>query len=132
MAYWLIKSDPETYSWDNLVKDKKTNWDGVRNYQARNNLNLMKKKDKLLFYNSQLDRSVVGIAEVTKEAFPDPTAKEGSWVAVEIKPIKKLKKPYTLKEIKENKELENIALIKQTRLSVMLITKEEFEIITNS
>ncbi|MGI8893390.1 MAG: EVE domain-containing protein [Bacteroidia bacterium] len=130
MNYWLIKSDPETYSWQDLVKDKKTTWDGIRNYQARNNLRLMKKGDKLIVYHSNLGE-VVGTAEVTKEAFQDPTSENINWVAVELKASKSLKKPVSLIEIKANKKLQNISLIKHTRLSVMPLKEEEYnEILT--
>lgn len=127
MNYWLVKQEPEKYSFDDLLKDKKTIWDGVRNYQARNNLQAMKRGDKVLFYHSVSEKSVVGLAEVSRENFPDPT--DEKWIAVEIKPIEKFKKALTLDEIKAEKSLENIALIKQSRLSVMPLTKGEFEII---
>lgn len=127
MNYWLIKQEPEKYSFDDLLKDKKTIWDGVRNYQARNNLQAMKRGDKILFYHSVSEKSVVGLVEVSKENFPDPT--DEKWIAVEIEPVEKFEKPVTLDEIKAEKSLENIALIKQSRLSVMPLTKKEFEII---
>jgi predicted RNA-binding protein with PUA-like domain len=130
MNYWLIKSDPETYSWQDLVKDKKTTWDGIRNYQARNNLKLMKKGDKLIIYHSNL-AEVAGTAEVIKEAFQDPTTDNANWVAVDIIALKPFKKPVTLTEIKSNKKLQDIALIKNTRLSAMPLRKEEFEEIVN-
>ena len=126
MNYWLIKSDPETYSWDDLVKDKKTTWDGIRNYQARNNIRLMKKGDSLLVYHSNLGE-VAGLAEVTKEAFQDPTTDDKNWVAVEIKAVKKLKTPVTLAEIKSNNKLQDIPLIKNTRLSVMPVKKADYD-----
>ncbi|GIV40855.1 MAG: ubiquinol-cytochrome c reductase [Vicingaceae bacterium] len=126
MKYWLVKSEPGAYSWDTFVKDKKTNWDGVRNYQARNNLKAMKKGDLVLFYHSVKDKKVVGIARVTKEYFPDPTADKGDWVAVELEPVKQLKDPVDLEQIKSTDELKNIPLIKQSRLSVMPLTKDEF------
>lgn len=126
MKYWLVKSEPGAYSWDTFVKDKKTNWDGVRNYQARNNLKDMKKGDLVLFYHSVKDKKVVGIARVTKEYFPDPTADKGDWVAVELEPVKQLKDPVDLEQIKSTDELKNIPLIKQSRLSVMPLTKDEF------
>lgn len=127
MNYWLVKQEPEKYSFDNLVRDKKTIWDGVRNYQARNNLREMKKGDKVLFYHSVSEKSVVGLAEVSKENFPDPA--DENWLVVEIKPLEKFSKPVTLEQIKNEKTLENIALIKQSRLSVMSLTKKEFETI---
>ncbi len=123
--YWLVKQEPEAYSFDDLVKDGKTDWTGVRNFQARNNLQAMKKGDKVLFYHSISEKSVVGIAAVSKTAFPDPL--DEKWFAVEIKPTKKLKKPVTLEQIKGNKALANIALIKQSRLSVMPLTEDEYE-----
>lgn len=125
MNYWLVKQEPEKYSFDDLVKDKKTVWDGVRNYQARNNLRDMKTGDQVLFYHSVSDKSVVGLAQVGRENFPDPS--DEKWIAVELKPVEKFKKPVTLDEIKSEKTLENIALIKQSRLSVMPLTKKEFE-----
>ncbi len=125
MNYWLVKQEPEAYSFDDLVKDGKTDWTGVRNFQARNNLQAMKKGDKVLFYHSVSEKSVVGLAKVSKAAFPDPT--DEKWIAVEIEPVKKYKKPVTLAEIKENKALAEIALIKQSRLSVMPLSKDEFE-----
>lgn len=125
MKYWLVKQEPEKYSFDDLVKDKKTIWDGVRNYQARNNLRDMKTGDQVLFYHSVSEKSVVGIAEVSKENFADPT--DENWFVVEIKPIEKFANPVTLEQIKGEKTLENIALIKQSRLSVMPLTKKEFE-----
>ncbi len=127
MNYWLVKQEPQKYSFDDLIKDKQTIWDGVRNYQARNNLRDMKRGDKVLYYHSGSEKSVVGIAEVKRESFPDPT--DEKWIAVEIKPIQKFNKPVTLYEIKAEKSLENIELIKQSRLSVMPLTKEEFDTI---
>ncbi len=127
MNYWLIKQEPEKYSFDDLIKDKKTIWDGVRNYQARNNLQAMKRGDKVLFYHSVSEKAVVGVAKVSKENFADPT--DEKWSSVEIKPLEKFKKPVMLDEIKAEKSLKNIALIKQSRLSVMPLTREEFETI---
>ena len=121
MNYWLVKQEPEKYSFDDLVKDKKTVWDGVRNYQARNNLRDMKTGDQVLFYHSVSEKSVVGLAQVERENFPDPN--DEKWLAVEIKPVEKFSKPVTLDEIKSEKTLENIALIKQSRLSVMPLTR---------
>lgn len=125
MNYWLVKQEPEKYSFDDLLKDKKTVWDGVRNYQARNNLREMKKGDQILFYHSVSEKAVVGVAQVSKENFPDPS--DEKWIAVEIQPVEKFKKAVTLDEIKTEKTLENIALIKQSRLSVMPLTRKEFE-----
>lgn len=127
MKYWLVKQEPEAYSFDDLINDGKTDWTGVRNYQARNNLREMKKGDKVLFYHSISEKSVVGIAQVSKEEFTDPT--DEKWIAVEISPIEKLQKPVTLEQIKAEKKLENIALIKQSRLSVMPLMKVEYDAI---
>ena len=127
MKYWLVKQEPETYSFDDLLKDGKTIWDGVRNYQARNNLREMKRGDKVLFYHSVSEKAVVGISEVSRENFPDPT--DEKWIAVELKPLEKFAKPVTLNEIKAHKDLQNIALVKHSRLSVMPLTREEFETI---
>jgi Uncharacterized conserved protein len=123
----MVKQEPEAYSFDDLLKEGKTDWTGVRNYQARNNLRAMRTGDKVLFYHSVSEKSVVGLAEVSREEFPDPT--DEKWVAVEIKPLEKFSKPVTLDEIRAEKSLENIALIKQSRLSVMPLTKAEFETI---
>ena len=131
MKFWLVKQEPEKYSFDDLVKDKKTVWDGVRNYQARNNLREMKTGDQVLFYHSVSEKSVVGVAEVTNEAFPDPADDTGKWSVVEIKAVRKLKNPVTLEMIKADKSLENIRLIKQSRLSVMPLTKKEFDKISD-
>ena len=124
--YWLLKSEPNTWSWDDQVKKKIDMWDGVRNYQARNNLMKMKKKDLCFFYHSISEKSIVGIVEVIKEHYPDPTDKKNKFVVVDVKAIKKLKHPVSLEEIKNNKKLKNIALIKQSRLSVMPVTKTEW------
>lgn len=127
MNYWLVKQEPEKYSFDDLLKDGVTVWDGVRNYQARNNLRAMRLGDRVLFYHSVSEKAVVGLAEVSRESFPD--AADEKWIVVEITPVKKLKKAVTLDEIKAAKELENIALIKQSRLSVMPLTKAEYKTI---
>ncbi|HLM01058.1 MAG TPA: EVE domain-containing protein [Pyrinomonadaceae bacterium] len=127
MNYWLVKQEPEKYSFDDLLKEGKTVWTGVRNFQARNNLREMKTGDKVLFYHSVSDKAVVGAARVTREEFPDPT--DEKWIAVEIEPVDKFAKPVTLDEIKAEKSLENIALIKQSRLSVMPLTPDEYETI---
>jgi predicted RNA-binding protein with PUA-like domain len=132
MKYWLVKSEPEVYSWDQFVKDKKTYWDGVRNYQARNNMREMEKGDHVIFYHSGDERAAVGIAEVVTTAYQDPTTDEEAWVVVDLKPIRPLKSPVTLATIKSTKGFENIALVKQGRLSVVQLTKKEFELITNS
>ncbi len=129
MNYWLVKSEPGAYSWQRLVKDKKTIWDGVRNYQARNNLKEMKKDDLVLFYHSVNEKQVMGICKVIKEHYPDPTTEDNRWVVVEVAPVEALKKPVTLKAIKADERLENIALIKQSRLSVMPLAREAFDAI---
>ena len=130
-SYWLVKQEPEAYSWDDFVKEGETYWDGVRNYQARNNLRAMKKGDMVFFYHSVSGKEVVGVARVPKEHYPDPTAKEGDWSVVDLAPAKQMKKAVTLAQIKDQKSLENIALIKQSRLSVMPITESEFRCILN-
>jgi predicted RNA-binding protein with PUA-like domain len=127
MNYWMVKQEPEKYSFDDFLKEGKTDWTGVRNFQARNNLRAMRAGDKVLFYHSVSDKAVVGAAEVSREEFPDPT--DEKWIAVEIKPVEKFPKAVTLDEIKAEKSLENIALIKQSRLSVMPLTRDEFETI---
>lgn len=127
MRYWLIKSEPFKYPWDQLLKDKTTYWDGVRNYQARNNLKLMEQGDPCLFYHSNEGKEVVGVAEVIKEHYQDPTTDDDRWVAVDVKPVATLKRPVTLKEIKSNPNLEGIGLVRQMRLSVVELTKAEFD-----
>ena len=129
MAYWLLKSEPFKYSWEQLEKDKKTFWDGVRNYAARNNLRTMKKGDLAFFYHSNEGLEIVGIVKIIKEAYQDPTTKEEAWVAVDVAPFKKLKKPVTLAQIKSDKRLQNIALVKLSRLSVQPVTSEEWDFI---
>jgi len=121
MSYWLLKSEPSTWSWENQKKVKKEMWDGVRNYQARNNLMKMKKGDLCFFYHSVNEKRIMGIVEVTKEFYQDPTDKTNKFVVVDVKYKSDLKKPVTLKQIKENKFLKDLALIKQSRLSVMPI-----------
>tara|TARA_B100001029_G_C14979179_1_gene404923 strand:+ start:106 stop:519 length:414 start_codon:yes stop_codon:yes gene_type:complete len=125
--YWLLKSEPNTWSWEDQVKNKIDMWDGVRNYQARNNLMKMKKKDLCFFYHSVSEKSIVGIVEVVKESYPDPTDKENRFVAVDVKATKGLDVPVSLDKIKKNKKLKNMALIKQNRLSVMPLTKAEWD-----
>jgi predicted RNA-binding protein with PUA-like domain len=129
MNYWLVKSEPFKYSWERFLKDGWTYWDGVRNYQARNNLKKMKKGDSVLFYHSNEGLEVVGISKVINEFYQDPTIDDPRWVVVDLKPVETVKKPISLDELKKDKRLKNIALIKQSRLSVMPLTKEEFEII---
>ena len=129
ISYWLIKSEPSSWSWNNQVKDKVTMWDGVRNYQARNNLMKMKKKDLCFFYHSVSEKQIIGIVEVVREHYPDPTDKTGRFVVTDVKAIKKLKKPVSLEKIKSTPKLVNIALIKQSRLSVMPLKKTEWDTI---
>jgi predicted RNA-binding protein with PUA-like domain len=129
MAYWLVKSEPSTYSWDQLEKDKQNSWDGVRNYAARIHLRAMKKGDETFYYHSNEGKEIVGIAKISKEAYPDSTAKEGDWVAVEIKPFKKLKNPVSLETIKQDKRLKDMALVRLGRLSVQPVTEKEWEIV---
>lgn len=126
MQHWLVKSEPDVYSFDKLKAEKKAVWDGVRNFTARNNLRAMKKGDLVLFYHSNIGKEVVGIATVSREAFPDASAKEGDWSAVEIIPKKALKIPVTLTQIKADKQLEGFALIKLSRLSVVPATPAQF------
>ena len=129
MAYWLIKSEPAKYSWDQFVTDKKTYWDGVRNYAARNNLRAMKKGDQLFYYHSNEGMEIVGIAEVVKEAYQDPTIDDDKWVAVDLKAYKKLKKPVSLEQIKKDKRLKEMALVRIGRLSVQPVTEKQFKAI---
>ena len=129
MRYWLLKSEPDAWSWDNQVKEGASMWDGVRNYQARNNLKEMKKNDLCFFYHSVTEKSIVGIVKVVKEYYPDPTDKTGRFVVVDVKATKKLKNPVSLDQIKENNKLQDIALVKQSRLSVMPLKKTEWDII---
>ena len=127
--YWLVKQEPEAYSWDDFVRDGGTQWSGVRNFLARKNLRAMRKGDAVLFYHSVSDKAVVGIAQVSREAFPDPTAREGDWSAVELKPVKPLKHPVTLAQIKAEPKLREIALLRNSRLSLQPLGKAEFELI---
>ena len=129
VSFWIIKQEPSQYSWQQFEKDGSTYWDGVRNYQARNNLKAMKKGDKLLFYHSVIGKEIVGIAEVTRESYPDPTTNDERWVVVDLKPLKAFKVPVPLEIIKTHQELSDIPLIKQSRLSVMPIKKKEFQVI---
>ena len=126
---WLVKQEPETYSWDDFVGDGRTDWTGVRNFQARNNLRQMKVGDRVLFYHSGTGKCVVGIAEVAKAAYSDPTADDPQWVAVDLKPLKPLNEPVPLAAIRYHANLGNLPLIRQSQLSVMPLTKEEFETI---
>ena len=125
--YWLVKQEPTAYSWDQFVVDGKTDWTGVRNFQARNNLRSMKAGDQVLYYHSVNGKAVVGIAVVSREAFPDPTATSGDWSAVEIKPMRPVNPPVTLEKIKSDPTLAQIPLLRQGRLSVMSLSKNEFE-----
>ena len=129
MKYWLIKSEPSTWSWDNQIKEKITMWDGVRNYQARNNLMSMKVNDLCFFYHSVNEKKIVGIVSITKEHYTDPTDKTKKFVAVDVKTKKSLKNPITLKQIKKEKKLSHLALVKQGRLSVMPIDKISWNLI---
>lgn len=129
MNYWLVKSEPFKYSWQQFLKDKKTFWDGVRNYAARNNLRDMKKGDEVFFYHSNEGMEIVGIAIVVKEAYDDPTTEDKNWVVVDLKPVKALKKPVTLVEIKAEPKFENMELVKNSRLSVQKVTPDEWELV---
>ncbi|WP_127125007.1 EVE domain-containing protein [Pseudoflavitalea rhizosphaerae] len=129
MAYWLVKSEPFKYSWDQFVKDKKTFWDGVRNYAARNFLRDMKKGDLVFFYHSNEGLEIVGIARVSKESYQDPTTDEDAWVVVDLEPVKRLMNPVSLKQIKAEPRLANMALIKLSRLSVSPVTPAEWKVV---
>lgn len=126
MSYWLVKSEPFKYSWDQFTKDKKTGWDGVRNYAARNNLKAMKKGDQVFFYHSNEGLEIVGIAEVVKEHYQDPTTTEEAWVAVDLKPLRRLKKPVSLQQIKADSILKGMQLVRLGRLSVSAVTEDEY------
>ena len=129
MNYWLIKSEPFKYSWNQFLKDQVTFWDGVRNYQARNNLLAMKLGDLCLFYHSNEGKEVVGIAEVVRESYPDPTTTETAWVVVDVKPHSTLKNPVSLQDIKSNPNLKKMGLLRQPRLSVIALSMSEFNAI---
>jgi predicted RNA-binding protein with PUA-like domain len=129
MAYWLVKSEPSTYSWQQLVKDKQTTWDGVRNFAARLHLKAMKKDDQVFYYHSNEGTEIVGIAKVAKEFYQDPTTDDTNWVAVDLKPLKSLKKPVTLAAIKADKRLQNMALVRIGRLSVQPVSEDEWNTI---
>jgi len=129
MNYWLVKSEPFKYSWDDLLKDGSTYWDGVRNYQARNNLKSMEKGDLVLYYHSNEGKAVVGVARVIKEFYQDPTTQDDRWVVVDIEPVNKLNSPVSLSDIKNDKRLEKVPLVTHSRLSVMPILKKDFETI---
>lgn len=127
MQYWLVKSEPFKYSWEKFNQDGRTFWDGVRNYQARNNLKAMKAGDLVMFYHSNEGKCVVGIAKVVKEFYQDPTTEDPNWVVVDLAPVETLKKPVTLEQIKTDERLKEIGLVKQGRLSVMALKPEEFD-----
>ncbi|MEJ7611968.1 MAG: EVE domain-containing protein [Ferruginibacter sp.] len=129
MNYWLVKSEPSVYSWSQFIKDKTTVWEGVRNYAARIHLRAMKKGDKILFYHSNDGLNIVGIAKVVKEAYQDPTTNDEAWVAVDLSPLKALKTPVSLSQVKAEKRLSEMALIKLSRLSVQPVTEKEWSII---
>ncbi|GAB5527630.1 MAG: EVE domain-containing protein [Roseivirga sp.] len=129
MNYWLIKSEPNTYSWDDFVKLGRDHWDGVRNYAARKHMKDMKVSDLALFYHSVNEKSIVGVAEIVKEYYPDPTTDDDRWVVVDLVPKEKLKRPVTLAEIKADDRLSEMILIKIARLSVQPVKKEEYDII---
>jgi Uncharacterized conserved protein len=125
--FWLVKQEPSSYSWTDFVRDGKTSWTGVRNFTARNNLRAMRKGDAAFFYHSVTDKAIFGIAKVIREAYPDPTAKEGDWSAVDLAPEKPLAKPVSLEEIKRNPKLKDMALLRLSRLSVQPVTSAQFE-----
>ena len=129
MNYWIVKSEPFKYSWDDLVKEKRGVWDGVRNYQARNNLKTMKLDDLVLFYHSNEGKEVVGLAKVVKEHYPDPTTQDTRWVVVDLVPVERFPKTVSLARIKSDDRLQNLSLVRQSRLSVLPIRAEEFDII---
>lgn len=129
MAHWLVKSEPSAYSWEQFEKDKQTQWTGVRNYAARNHLKAMKNGDEIFFYHSNEGLNIVGIASVIKEAYHDPTTEDEAWVAVDIKPEKKLKHPVSLEQIKKEKRLNAMALIRIGRLSVQPVTDDEWKVV---
>lgn len=127
MNYWIVKSEPDAYSWSDLVKDGRTAWTGVRNFTARNNLRAMKKGDLVFFYHSVTDKQIVGVARVEKTAYPDPTAREGDWSAVDVAPVRPLKTPVSLVTIKSDKTLKSMLLVRQSRLSVSPVSDEHYE-----
>lgn len=129
MNYWLVKSEPGAYSWDDFVKLGRDHWDGVRNYLARNNMKLMKNDDEVLFYHSVNDKQVVGIASVVKEYYQDPTTDDERWVVVDLVPVRKLDNPVTLAQIKADDRLKDLVLVKNSRLSVMPVSKDHYKVI---
>ena len=124
--FWLVKQEPSSYSWSDFIAEGQTAWTGVRNYAARNNLRKMRGGDEVLFYHSGEDKAVVGIAKVTRQAYPDLTAKEGDWSAVDLAPVKSLRRSVSLREIRDSRRLKNIPLVRQSRLSVMPLAESEF------
>ncbi len=126
MHYWLVKQEPEDYSWATFLKEGRTAWTGVRNFQARNNLRAMKKGDRVLFYHSVTDKQVMGVARVEREAYHDPTADDDTWSCVDLVPVKSLKRPVSLEEIKGDKALQKLPLLRQSRLSVMPVARSEY------
>ena len=131
MNYWLVKQEPSAYSWDDFVKDGRTAWTGVRNFQARNNLKSMRLGDRVFFYHSVKDKSVIGEAEVVRESYPDPTAEEGDWISVDLKPLKALPRPVALEKIKAEKKLAGFVLLRNSRLSVMPVSAGEYQAIVD-
>ncbi len=129
MRHWLLKSEPEVYSWERLVKDGRTHWDGVRNHQAANNLKAMKRGDRAFFYHSGDERAIVGVAEIVKEAYPDPSDPDGRFVMVDVKPVRAAKAPVTLAAIKAEPKLKDLALVRQGRLSVVPVAADEWQIL---
>ena len=129
MAYWLMKSEPDVYSWNDLVKDKRTSWNGVRNYQANNNMKAMKLGDEAFFYHSNEDKAIIGVMKIVKLWYPDPSDKTGRFGMVDVAPVKALKRSVTLAEIKQDRELSGMAFVRQGRLSVSPVTKAEWEAI---
>lgn len=127
MNHWLVKSEPHKYSWEKFNEDGRTFWDGVRNYQARNNLRDMREGDLVLFYHSNEGKEVVGIAKVVKESYQDPTTTDPNWLVVDLSPVENLKHPVTLEQIKADEQLKNVSLVRQGRLSVMPLKPEEFD-----
>ena len=131
MNYWLMKSEPGAYSWDDMLKDGRTYWDGVRNYTARNNMKSMKVGDRAFFYHSVKEKTIIGVVKIVKEYYQDPTTDDDRWVVVDIEPELTLNNPITLEQVKSDDRLSDMVLVKQSRLSVQPVTKEEFDIIMN-
>jgi predicted RNA-binding protein with PUA-like domain len=129
MRHWLLKSEPSAYSWEQLVKDGRTGWNGVRNYQAANNLKAMKAGDRAFFYHSNDGLDIVGIVEIVKAAYPDPSDKTGRFVMVDVKPVEPVKNPVTLAQVKAEKQLADFALVRQSRLSVVPVADEEWRLL---